>query len=171
MRIAVSCLALLLLAGCGGGSGPEPATPSAPAAEPMPAPVEAEEETKPSLQVLGTRVVKVEDRAIGVAREYTRMFYENEIDALFERFSPEMQQQIPLDQLKQLAQGMREELGVETAVVQEKVETKEAEGYRGVYRWAHFDKYDGVIEVLWILREDDSVAGFFLNPAQSPETP
>ena len=38
--------------------------------------------------------------------------------------------------------------------------------YRGFVRWAQFDKTDQVIEIQWILRPNDEIAGFFIRPAQ-----
>ena len=38
--------------------------------------------------------------------------------------------------------------------------------YRGFVRWARFDKHDGLIEVQWILRPDDTIAGLFVRPAK-----
>ena len=49
-------------------------------------------------------------------------------------------------------------------------ESQQKGEYRGFVRWARFEKFDGVIEVLWILREDDSIAGFYVRPAERPQS-
>jgi hypothetical protein len=38
--------------------------------------------------------------------------------------------------------------------------------YRGFVRWARFDKTDAIIEIQWILRPNDEIAGFYIRPAQ-----
>ena len=43
--------------------------------------------------------------------------------------------------------------------------------YRSFVRWARFERYDGVIGIQWVLRDDDSIAGFWVKPDQSGDTP
>jgi hypothetical protein len=98
-------------------------------------------------------------------RAYTEQFYRGDLDKLYERFSPEMRSTLPLDRLRALRAQVAERYGKEVAVLGEDSQVKGE--YRGFVRWARFDRYDGVMEVQWILRNDDSVAGLFVRPART----
>ena len=104
---------------------------------------------------------------MGVVRGYTAQFYDGDLGALHDRFSPEFKESLTLELLTALRENVREAYGQERAVVGEEQQSKGE--YRGFVRWAKFEKVDGVIEVLWILREDDSIAGFFIRPTEQPE--
>jgi hypothetical protein len=144
---------LALLVGCSGeahvpADTPLVETPTSPAPAPAPAVDLAEHAT---------------------AHRYTGMFYRGEIDLLFERFSEEMQEEIlPLDQLTALYEHMITHYGTETRVLA--VDSKTNGEYRAFVRWAAFDKTEDVIEVQWILRENDVIAGFWIRPAQKTQS-
>jgi hypothetical protein len=160
--------------GCGGerpeaesvGAAPAPApSPAASEAPPAPAPTPS-----PVGEVAVTIVPVVPDGVAGrdTAREYTRMFYAGELEPLFEKFSPEMRTEIlPLEKLRALREQVRERYGEETQVLGEDSQTKG--DLRGFARWARFSRHDGVIEIRWILRPDDTVAGFMVIPAKLPQ--
>ena len=96
---------------------------------------------------------------------YTAMFYRGELDLLHAKFTPEMREQIPLDQLSTIHEHMLTNYGKEVRVIGEDAQSNE--DYRAFVRWASFDKTDQVIEVQWILRaKSDEIAGFFIRPAQ-----
>jgi hypothetical protein len=59
---------------------------------------------------------------------------------------------------------VRLNLGEEIEVVGEDSQTRD--DYRGFVRWATFSKHDGLIEIRWILREDDTISGFEIREAQ-----
>jgi hypothetical protein len=59
---------------------------------------------------------------------------------------------------------VRLNLGEEVEVVGEDSQTRD--DYRGFVRWARFSKHDGLIEIRWILRDDDTIAGFQIREAQ-----
>jgi GNAT superfamily N-acetyltransferase len=96
--------------------------------------------------------------------EYTKYFYDGDLERLQGLFTDEMKQQLTLEQLVALRRRVESEYGNEIAVLGEETQTKGK--YRGFVRWARFDKHPGPIEVQWILREDDSIAGFFVRPVK-----
>ncbi len=101
--------------------------------------------------------------AITVVQRYTEMFYRGEIDLLHGKFSSEMQQVLSLAQLSALHEHVIATYGKETRVIAEDAQSNA--DYRGFVRWARFDKTEDVIEVKWILKPDDTIAGFFIQPA------
>jgi hypothetical protein len=70
---------------------------------------------------------------------------------------------VPLERLTLMHEHAIETFGREIGVIAEDSSTKGE--YRGFVRWARFDKTDEVIELQWILRANDEVAGFFIRPA------
>ncbi len=166
---AVSFPLILILGGCGGATPEDEPAQAAPAVVPEPAaPTETAPESpplaSPPLEDLQVTVQPVETPGMDVVRAYTEQFYSGELEQLHERFTEEMKQVLPPDQLRTLYDYVRQEYGEEVEVLGEDAQTKDE--YRGFARWARFSNYDGVIEVQWILREDDSVAGFFVQPAK-----
>ena len=61
-----------------------------------------------------------------------------------------------------------ENFGQEIGVIAEDSSTRGE--FRGFVRWARFDETDEVIELQWILRANDEVAGFFIRPAARKES-
>jgi len=159
-------LALLLLAGCGAEPS-ETAEPATAAAPPGPTTSEApdSEKSPPALGDVRISITPERDPGLEAVHRYTRMFYGGELEQLFEKFSPEMRQEIlPLDKLRQLREFVRKNYGKEVEVVGEDSRTQG--DYRGFVRWARFSDHDGVIEIQWILRPDDTVAGLLVRPAK-----
>jgi len=167
--VAGSIAFAVLLLGCGGAERETP--------EPSPGPETPGEPDRGELQApsrpLGEFQISItpaQGAGLETVREYTRMFYAGELDRLHERFSPEMRSDVmPLDKLRELREFVRRTYGDETEVVGEDSQTKG--DYRGFARWARFSAHEGVIEVQWILRPDDSVAGFFVRPAGAGKRP
>jgi hypothetical protein len=73
---------------------------------------------------------------------------------------------LSLDQLRALHARVKMLYGKEVGVIGEDTQTKGK--YRGFSRWARFDKHDGPIQVLVLLRSDDSIGGFFVQPVEKP---
>lgn len=149
-RNALALLILLLplgWAGCGGGQpSPPPGAPPAP----------------PESRALG---VSPPDPAFAAVHEYTKRFYEGDLAWLHDRFSPELKTSLTLDQLVALRRHVDDAFGNEVAVLAEEKQVKGA--YRGFGRLARFDKSKEPIQLEWILRPDDTIAGFFVKPRPS----
>ncbi len=168
IRFLLAVLSTLACLACGGDESstdvarqpaPEPAPqtrPAEPGSAPPPAP-------GPGKVVARAQLVS-QVRGIEVANEYTRKFYASELKELYSKFSDEMKTVLPLERLATRQAEFSTQFGPESKVVHE--ESKMDGGYRAFVRWARFEKYDGVIGVQWILREDDTIAGFFIRPAQ-----
>ena len=162
----------ILLCGCG-GSAPEAPEQAAPPAPSGPNASAAPDPTPPPISDVQVSIVPQAPAGIEgteLVREYTRMFYAGELEKLIEKFSPEMREDIlPLDKLRTLRDELRSQYGEEVQVLGEDAQTKG--DYRGFARFARFSKNDAVIQLRWILRPDDSVAGFQVMPAQKPQPP
>lgn len=161
-------MVLVPLAGCGGDSAPPTgSTDRAPAA-----PTEGQATDATALP-REPRVVDVQLQVPPVTAtrpgfetvtRYTEQFYAGELEKLFERFSDEMKTQLPLDRLRELHAFVAERYGREVELIDQDTQTKDE--YRGFVRWARFSDHEGVIQIEWILRRDDTIAGFFIRPAQ-----
>jgi hypothetical protein len=148
-----------------------PAAESASAPTPEPAedpaaPGSVEGTGTPGLSVVDQRleVEPAADPGIELVRSYTRMFFEGELDALREQFSAEMKEEFPPGRLQLMRERVRDNLGEEIELVGEDSQMKD--GYRGYVRWAKFSKHDAVVEIQWVLHEDDTVAGFMIREAR-----
>lgn len=157
--VAVQLLCASALA-CGGSSGrSDEASPAPTDAVPKTdAPIVRAVAPPPSLEPGFAKVL-----------EYTALFYRGDLSALHAHFSDEMKKTLPLDKLVALRASVDKQYGKEVKVLAK--DTKAQGKYRAFVRWARFDKYDGVIEVLFMLRDDDTIAGFFIRPAQPPPSP
>jgi hypothetical protein len=93
------------------------------------------------------------------------MFYAGEMDELREKFSEEMKAEFPPGRLELMRDRVRDGLGEETEVVDEDSQVRDE--YRGFVRWARFSKHDGLVEIQWVLRQDDTIAGFIIREAQT----
>jgi hypothetical protein len=169
--LLIACLLwLLVVVGCG-TSAPPPTdapeatdTPEAPEATPS-------TETPPDITVeqQELQVQPAVDPGLDVVRNYTRMFYDGEMEELRANFSEEMKTDFPPGRLQVMRERIREGLGEEIEIVGERSQTRDE--YRGFVRWARFSKHDGLIEIQWVLRQDDTVAGFIIREAQAGREP
>jgi hypothetical protein len=155
---------LAVVAGCSGEApaGPNPAAEASAASLPAKTSVAADGVSR-SLDQPAPRP-PVDPEKFATVRRYTDMFYRGELDLLFENFSDEMREVVPRDQLSAVHEHAVTNFGKETRVIAEDSAVKN--DYRGFVRWAQFDKTDEVIEIQWILRPNDEIAGFFIRPAQ-----
>ncbi len=113
---------------------------------------EAPPATKGETEVPGTDLVNL----------LTDQFYSGELEDIHQRFSKQMKQQVPLQQLRLMHEYMLANFGKEVEVVG--TESKQDSEYRGFVRWAKFDKHDGLIKIQWYLKPDDTVGGFQIEP-------
>jgi hypothetical protein len=163
-RFLANALLLAVVAGCSGEAPAEPTPAAEGSATSIPAetPVAADEVSRSPGQPAPRPPVDPE--AFAAVHRYTAMFYRGELDALFESFSDEMQGIVPREQLSAVHEHAVTNFGKEIRVIAEDSAVKN--DYRGFVRWAQFDKTDQVIEIQWILRPNDEIAGFFIRPAQ-----
>jgi len=154
--LVVTSLLLVFAAGCS-GSDTEPApdgasnTPTAPS----PAGVPVAPQTPPQ--------PNVDPAELTTVREYTEMFYKGQLDLLHAEFSDEMREVVPMEQLNSMFEHAVTTYGEEIRVIAEDMQTRD--DLRGFVRWARFDKTEEVIEIQWILKQNDEIAGFFIRPA------
>lgn len=158
--------AIALLTRCGGSEAPPAAPPTPPSAPPGAA---AERAVPPAAEPAAPPAGESPDAAFARVHDYTRQFYAGELADLHARFSDEFKSSFPLEQLAALRRRVAEEYGKETAVLGEETAVKGE--YRGFARFARFEKSAEPIEVQWILRNDDSIAGLFVRPAQRTGAP
>lgn len=166
VRIRILILALLSLGAlcCGGKEerGTSPAPSEAPSAVP-PLQVPA---TPPIVRSVAPPRI---DARFAKVHEYQARFERGELAELHALFSDEMKQTLPLEKLRALRAGVAERYGKEIKALGEDTQTRGK--YRAFVRWARYDKYDGVIETIFMLRSDDTIAGLFVRPAQpAPRT-
>jgi len=170
-RSLLLMLALALTVACGGpapeSSSPAPGTTAAPSDT-------AEERPNPAiLRPLGVTRVEpeplpsAEGPQVDRAREYTRMFYDGELEALHAKFSDEMKETIPLPKLLFMRSGTESQLGSETELLSEDI--AEDGDYTGYRRRVRFAKSEEVYEVIWAMRDTDTIGGFMLRPEETQD--
>lgn len=102
--------------------------------------------------------------------ELTTAFYEQRIDVLWQRMSPQMQAALKSPEtLAEFRQQLGEQLGRETAVVGETVGNEQ--GLSVYRRHARFEKVAMPILVQWAISADGTVEGFFIRPDQGAAQP
>ena len=106
--------------------------------------------------------------ALATVRKYTEMFYEGQLDLLHAKFSEEMRQTVPMEQINLMFEHAVTTYGTETGLIAEEMQTRD--DYRAFVRWARFDKTEEIIEIQWILKQNDEIAGFFIRPAKRKVT-
>jgi hypothetical protein len=117
-------------------------------------------------EVSVTRIPAKDGGQFDTVRRYTQQFYAGEFEKLHDRFSDEMKEVVPLEKLEEIHAFVVDQYGREIEVVGEDTQTNE--DYRAFVRWARFSDHDGIIEIQWILHDDDTIAGFFVQPAERP---
>jgi hypothetical protein len=163
-RVLINTLLLAVAAGCSGEAPAEPAPDAEVAATSLPAKTSvAADKGSAALGPPAPRPAE-DSEQFATVRRYTAMFYRGELEQLFENFSDEMREVVPREQLSAIHEHAVTNFGQETSVIAEDSAVKN--DYRGFVRWARFDKTDAIIEIQWILRPNDEIAGFFIRPAQ-----
>jgi hypothetical protein len=98
------------------------------------------------------------------AHQYTEWFYQENLDALSEKFSDSMKLLLPKDELEKFRNRILAQLGSETQVVDEGL-TPLGDQYR-YDRVAVFSKYDGQVQVQITLDVKEQIVGFTIQPIQ-----
>ena len=93
-----------------------------------------------------------------VGRQYTTAFFQGKLDELYARFTPGFKDQMSMEQFRNALRTVGIDLGVEQDLMGERVQF--GEEYKAYIRLVEFSKDPGPFEVVWLLREDQSIAGF-----------
>lgn len=106
-----------------------------------------------------------DDPVIDQGRLYVQQFYRGELAGVYDRFSLNLRNEMPLSQLQKIHEGVEEQLGRETAVVSEtSVRNGEVTEYR---RLARFERQDRPVTVMFAMRDDGSIAAFYFEREKS----
>lgn len=97
-------------------------------------------------------------------REYTTLFYDEQLETLHGFFTDDMKSSMTLAELTEIRKGLKAKLGAETELLGET--TTAQDDYVVYTRRAKFEKFDGVIEVRWALRADHSIGALFVSEAR-----
>ncbi len=97
------------------------------------------------------------------ARIYTEKFYKKEFDFVYSNFSKEMKNAMSLDALKDFHTQVLNQLGSESSVLNEKLDSITSPFY--IYdRVVSYGKYKGPVLVRWVLNDKMIVQGFMITP-------
>lgn len=108
----------------------------------------------------------LEQGALEQGAELTAAFYENQIDTVWQRMSPQMRSALESrENLAAFRKQIGEQLGAETAVIEETISSEQ--GYAIYRRRARFQNVPMVILVQWAVDADGQVGGFFIRPDQT----
>ena len=103
---------------------------------------------------------------VEIGRRLTEQFYQGKLEEIHHAFSTEMKEEFPLERLTAVRNQVLEQLGPEVEVLDEQV--REQAEYMVYRRLVTFEKRPtGKFEVIWTVREDDWVAGFFIRDASA----
>lgn len=108
-----------------------------------------------------------EAEILALGREFTEKFYNEDYDDLWDSFAEEMKEAFGAKAtLQAFHLQLDEQLGAETAVIEEKVQPL---GEHLLFvRTARFEKLPQVFQVTWAFDDDDTVIGFTITPVREP---
>lgn len=104
-----------------------------------------------------------------LGREMTDRFRAGEIDFLWQRMTPAMQQVASRSALAQLHDQVTQQLGATTALVEETVTSRD--GLEVYLRVERFEKAPGEVVTQWAFDSDQRIAQFFVRPKELPSQP
>lgn len=114
--------------------------------------------------------VRAQDQGAEVlelGRRYTAWFFADSLDLLWPKFSAELGAQMGGEAgLRAFRNQVAMQIGPEQRVVDERV--ARVAGNDVYVRYAEFEKYPGVIEVVWGIGAGGVVDGFLIRPRQEP---
>ena len=118
------------------------------------------------LALMAGAVVSPTDRG----RALTASFYKGEDAVVWAAFSDRMKSALgTVASLKTLRSKVVEQAGVESAIVEEKVE--KVNGYDVYLRTVRFTKTQGTVQVCWTFGSSGQVDGFYIRPARAASAP
>ncbi len=105
-----------------------------------------------------------EQEALEFGREQCQLFYDQELQALWDRLSEDMRTALggSVEGLGRTHAALVSQVGEETELVSEKV--LELPGGWAYKRQAHFSKLDDPLEFLWQFDQDRTILAFLLTP-------
>ena len=110
-----------------------------------------------------------DERALERARDLTRLFYEERLDALWEQFAPPMKELFGgLQGLKSFREQVELQFGQEVGVVSERVGS--IGGSKVYLRTARFEKVPEPILVQWSFDTEGSITGLLVTAAKEAPT-
>ncbi len=108
-----------------------------------------------------------ESDELDVGRNYTRMFFNNDISPIWNKMTDQMQNSLRSETaLQDFYNQVQTQIGSEKSIVDERVD--EIEGHRIYVRHSLFDKVEQPIVISWTFDDQDRIAGFFIRPQQRP---
>ena len=184
MKILLATLVTVILlasVGCGGGDkggdAPQENLPTAEDTEtttpPASAPSGEAAEAEVDLNVdVGTLIGKVKGEDWRLVEKMTEQFYQGKLDALYRQFSPGFKEVWSKERLKDFRDQTLTQFGTEIELVgtdREATTTEDNVLYRVYRRAVRFSDHDGLVEVSWLLNEQQQVSGLFVTPAKKSD--
>lgn len=112
-----------------------------------------------------TTSAPLDEETLAQGRELTRLFYEREIDALWERMDAQMVATLgSKEALAQFREQVDAQLGTETGMLAE--QTTMTGAHKVYLRRATFSKFGSPVLVQWALEPEGKISGFFITPAR-----
>ena len=104
-----------------------------------------------------------DDDALLLGQEYTQQFYDKDISTVWSHMTEQMQAALGSEaSLRGFRDQVGGDIGREVELLDEKVES--VQGVRVYTRTARFEKFDGLINVVWSLDDKNRISGFFVAP-------
>lgn len=104
---------------------------------------------------------------LAVGRNYTRLFFDNEISPIWNKMTDQMQNSLGSEAaLQEFHTQVQTQIGSEKSIVDERLD--EVKGLRVYVRRSLFDKTERPIVISWAFDDKDRIAGFFIRPEQIP---
>ena len=120
-----------------------------------------------SLLLVATVSPADESSDLDVGRNYTQMFFDDDISPVWNKMTDQMQTALKSEKaLRDFRGQVQAQLGSEKSVVDERVD--EVQGHRVYVRRSMFEKVGQPIVVSWTFDDEDQIASFFVRPEQQP---
>ena len=99
-----------------------------------------------------------------LGRAYTKDFYSGELNKLYTKFSPQFQESMTIDELRNFRHNVSNQFGVETEVLSEEIVPRGA--FLIYVRRSRFAKNDGAVELIVALRDGSLIAGMTMRQVE-----
>jgi hypothetical protein len=163
MRLFALALTFPLIAGCAGDSQTAVDDPASTPPESTAGTESGEMDLRGAARL--SRVVSPEWERI---EEFTRLFYDGELEQLYTQFSSSYREEFSMEALTELRNKMLADYGEEVEVVATR--TEDSQGYRAFFRASRFSAGDRLIEVAFVIGPDDTISGLVITPERTSQT-